>query len=465
MMNSTFKVRALLSPGSFHSDPEEVKIRYPNWQEEFKSLLKWASSCNFNTFALCYTLPGLWKRWRHPGNDYKKFIKEICNLAKEKNISIMQMVNPYDGIKEDSPRRIRISNDRDIEALVETFKISLRCGADKIMLCLDDFASKGPPYRLINPQDKARFRNLAEAHIFAANQLYERIKKDYPAAKIYFCQSYYWWPVQKANHAQEAEKYLRLLGKGVHQDVVFVYTGHWDIFRGIRTGDTKQFIEMIGRKPMLWDNDTYIYQRKTNNELNLFPYARPKNLFKYSEGIIIWTPHYYAPLDFFFKRNIISQADYIAHPRDYNPGDSFRRSLSLFLKKNEIKNVLRFNEKNAEVALLKERLMAVKGMKREEILEKISRRLKGLKKIAGKIAHRQASEGINWILSLHERFIRLYLKAEKLRKGNRKKISKSQIEGIQKALARLTYCKMIKRASLVEERLWNELEELKEKIK
>ncbi len=206
---------------------------------------------------------------------YTSKIEAMWDWCVPRGLWPIQFVNPLyvSNWEYDGELKIQVSDPAQIDALADTFRISLDRGGKWVMLALDDFASRlggpAPHYVITNEADREAFDSLGECHGTLVQQLYQRLKQTHPQCRLIVCPAYYWTP--NGAYEEEGNRYLRTFGEMVPEDVLIVWTGPQVRSRTITEEDVERFSWLIGRKPYLWDNT--IYARHANPTYVLDPFT------------------------------------------------------------------------------------------------------------------------------------------------------------------------------------------------
>jgi hypothetical protein len=286
--------------------------------------VRWAPQFKWNVFASCYTDS---PDWRDPPETYRAMIAEACKtVADRANVQFIQLGNPY-MLKE---KAIRATSDADVETLEAFFELSLSKGSKVLMLCLDDFA-------FLPKEDQAKFADLAGANASIVKRFTERVWAKHPGTRILVCPPPYWLTANKVHRYEWAHEYLRSLCANIPREVSIVWTGREVTTPCQETADVKAYQELIGadRHLFLWDNTLKLPPGWGNVfHMNAFlascdhvsSSAWPKMAeFTRGEAGI----NTYGPGEI-YKVPLMTTADYLWNPEQYDPQDSMRRALYWF---------------------------------------------------------------------------------------------------------------------------------------
>ena len=128
------------------------------------------------------------------------------------------------------------------------------------MLMADDFVphegENRKNYVLYTRKDKDRFINLQNAQAYVINTLDKWLKQNYSGTRLEFCPPWYLNEFIDRSWGR-AESYFRDLQAMIPEDLAIVWTG--PTVRSLRydLADFSRYSDLIGRKPMIWDNTLY----------------------------------------------------------------------------------------------------------------------------------------------------------------------------------------------------------------
>ncbi|HMD85438.1 MAG TPA: beta-N-acetylglucosaminidase domain-containing protein [Terriglobia bacterium] len=134
------------------------------------------------------------------------------------------------------------SSERDFQVLTNKLASVGKLGVSCFALFLDDV-----PQDLQDPQDRAQFKSLAQAHVYLTNKLYKHLKEQSAANRLTLT------PTTYTNEWGNRD-YLRELGAGVDRGVSMVWTGPKVFSPAITTDQAREWGGHIHRPPLIWDN-------------------------------------------------------------------------------------------------------------------------------------------------------------------------------------------------------------------
>lgn len=316
---------------------------------------RWAPRFKWNVFGPCYTdCPD----WREPPDAYKAMMAAVCKTAADLGtIRITQLGNPY-MLKE---KAIRATSDADIETLAAFFELSLAHGSDSLMLCLDDFA-------FLPKEDQSKFANLAGANASIVKRFAQRVWSKHPGTRILLCPPPYWLTANKARGYEWAHEYLRDFCAGIPREVSIVWTGREVTTLCQETADIQAYQELVGadRHLFLWDNTLKMPPGWGNVfRMNAFltacdhigTSAWPKMAeFTRGEAGI----NTYGPGEI-YKVPLMTAADYLWNPEQYDPADSMRRALYWFDENHSVGPMVQHWVNNLHQSLFDKRVQFLKS--------------------------------------------------------------------------------------------------------
>jgi hypothetical protein len=134
------------------------------------------------------------------------------------------------------------SSERDFQVLTNKLASVGKLGVSCFALFLDDV-----PQDLQDPQDRAQFKTLAQAHIYLTNKLYKHLKEQSTANRLVLTPTTY-------TYEWGSRDYLQELGAGVDPGVSIVWTGPRVFSPAITVEQAREWGGYIHRPPLIWDN-------------------------------------------------------------------------------------------------------------------------------------------------------------------------------------------------------------------
>jgi len=323
------KARITDWPTSFNRATAEGSVGHP-------LVADWMGAYKINNFIVGYrgTRP-----WNSPRLACIRGNLDMSRYANKTEIfEVSYLINPY-CISDDSEKKIKISDDRDITALIDHYRKFLEVGGRKIVLTNDDSVPvKNLEFVLPHAEDKVKFGGLAAAHIYLANTIYNTLSKEYPDLEMYFCPTYYCTGhVAWARKPEIAKDYLLKIGKGLSPEIKVVFTGPSILSPVITEKDIEEIRSFFGgRDWYLWDNTIGLYSSARCCEnveggiykpfTTTYPSGFGKYIFFHNNSVCNWTPAEEAQ-----KIYAISVCDYMWNPEAYNAETSLRQAIESYI--------------------------------------------------------------------------------------------------------------------------------------
>ncbi|HLY59321.1 MAG TPA: beta-N-acetylglucosaminidase domain-containing protein [Terriglobia bacterium] len=173
--------------------------------------------------------------WRKPYPPARmKQLKELVSTAHANFVDFCFAISP--GLS------MVYSNEADFTHLTTKLDAVGKMGVSCFALFLDDV-----PQDLQNPQDKIRFKTLAEAHVYIINKLYDYLKSQSRGNRLVVTPTTY-------TNNQGALDYVREVGAGANPDVPLIWTGIQVVSPTITVAQAQEWGALLHRKPYIWDN-------------------------------------------------------------------------------------------------------------------------------------------------------------------------------------------------------------------
>ena len=243
------------------------------------------------------------KLWREPYQPQQlKHMGELAETARENFVDLSFAISP--GLS------MIYSSDEDFQTLAHKLESVGKLGISHFALFLDDV-----PQELVHPEDKARFKTLAQAHVQLINRLYDRLKSLSPKNHLTVC------PTTYTNEWGNRD-YIRELGAGVKPDIPLDWTGMEVIPKTITADQAEEWGHFLRRKPLVWDN----YPTNDGDPwwLNMDPLrGRDAGLAAATQGLFS-NPMNQAHATLIPVQTV---SDYLWNPRAYDPARSQRHAL------------------------------------------------------------------------------------------------------------------------------------------
>jgi hypothetical protein len=304
------------------------------------------------------------------------------------------MINPYyhfgyemeEGRIPDSLRNIfSHSNPDDIKKITDLIDIAVKNGAKTVMICADDFVphagtTRGQ-YALFTTKDKAAYTNIAAAQSEMMNTINKKYGK---ALRLEFC------PAPYLNEFIDygmgsAEAFFRDFISHCPKDMAIIWTGNTVRSLSYDMADIRRYVELIGSKPMLWDNTPYaressssyggypaLYPGKTVMCCLFEPYDIdvPKDFYKYLDTDIYNNGVGFSEL---YKIKYPTFSDFAWNNNAYHPDFSLYKTLLwLFGRENAMKLLL-FNDSYFKLESICSEIRNAKVISKDAPVKEISK--------------------------------------------------------------------------------------------
>lgn len=215
---------------------------------------------------------------------------------------------------------------------------------------------------------------LAQNQIAVVND----VKQQLPGVQLAMCPSYYSFdPILEELFGQCPDHYFSDLNAGLTQDIDLLWTGNRVISDGYTGDDCQRAAELLGRKPLIWDNYPVNDGRKTSRFLHLAPFTgRSPEMAHWCRG------HAINPMNQFHLSMLVlpTLASVYTSKASYNPDLAFKAAIAGLpaqLADLMFRDALLFQEKGLD------------GIAAEEKAELIN--------AYRKIAHPLAAEVCEWL--------------------------------------------------------------------
>jgi len=311
----------------------------------------------------------LGKKWWEPGQFFTDLYE---GLGKESErlgvINSCVMINPYFHFDYESEERnlpdslrniFSHSNPKDIDKVKKLITKAVDNNANTVMICADDFVphsgSTRGIYALFTDADKKTYFNMAHAQSDMMNDLRTWLDKTNPEVRLEFCPAPYL--NQFIDYGQgSAEAFFRDLVSHAPENMAIIWTGNTVRSLCYDMADIKRYSDLIGRKPMLWDNTPYA--RELEGQYGGYPAHYPGkavmcNLFEPYDIIVpkdfhkIMDPHIYSNQTGFTERHKIKNvtfADFSWNCNEYDADFSLYKTLVGIFGKDDALELLQFND-------------------------------------------------------------------------------------------------------------------------
>lgn len=283
------------------------------------------------SFAVAGVIEGFYERlWRWPVRE--RFVDALCRLGfgvyvyapKEDRLQNAGWRTPYPDARRRRlaaladrcrahgmelwiglrPVGISYADERDPQIAIAKLRDYAGLGAGRLMLLADDI-----PFD-IDPARAGRFSSLADAHVW----LIDEIRRAIPDTGVIFCPTHY--------HGR-GSAYLHTLGAELAPDVEICWTGPQVCSPTITGADARAIGQVIGRKPLIWDNYP-VNDAQMVDELHIGPIRdRDPDLDEWVAGVLV-NPALEPEASLI---PLGTWAEYLRDPRAYDPDAAWQRAL------------------------------------------------------------------------------------------------------------------------------------------
>jgi hypothetical protein len=175
------------------------------------------------------------KLWREPyPPEQMSALKELVDAARANFVDFCFAISP--GLS------MTYSDDDEFAKLTTKLESVGKLGVSCFALFLDDV-----PPELQDPQDQARFKSMAAAHVYVVNKLYQYLLSQSPENRLIVTPTTY-------TNDWGSRDYIRELGAEVDPHVKLVWTGTKVVPPRITAAEAREWGKLLQRKPLLWDN-------------------------------------------------------------------------------------------------------------------------------------------------------------------------------------------------------------------
>lgn len=338
------------------------------------------------------------KKWYEPGDFFFKLFEEAGKKCQEiGTINTCVMLNPYYHFDYESQislipdSLLKIFDHSSEGSFKKITNVLDKCiknfGATTFMICADDFVphagtTRGQ-YALFTEKDKQKYPNIAAAQSDMMTKLMARYGKKVRAE---FC------PAPYLNEFIDygmgsAEAFFRDLTANTPKEMAIIWTGNTVRSLSYDMADIKRYSDIIGQKPMIWDNTPYareltgnyggypaIYPGKSVMCSLFEPYdiVYPKDFFKYLDN------HFYINGSGFTARYMIKYAtfaDFAWNSNDYDADFSLYKILIQRFGKIGAMDLLQFNDNYFKLVAIWAEINNAKSIGKDKAVFKVSEKM------------------------------------------------------------------------------------------
>ncbi len=245
-------------------------------------------------------------RWRepYPAKTIEQFKRTVAT-AHEVGVTFGFSLSP--GVS------MCYASDEDFDAITCKYRTFYDVGVRAFSILLDDIT---PEFQ--HEADDKRYKSYAEAHADLCNRLYQWLKRLDADCTLSMCPTDY-------HGSAPFSSYIHELGMKLHPDIDIFYTGRAICSTTISSADAEAFAKAVQRPPLIWDNCP-VNDLAMQSELHIGPIrGRDPSLHKTIKGVLI-NPMIQAEAS---KIPLLTYADYLAQPENYDPEVSWDKSLQV----------------------------------------------------------------------------------------------------------------------------------------
>lgn len=209
---------------------------YAVWSHENRvSILKWLGSVKFNAFIYGPKEDPYFRRqWRrlYPPEILERF-KTYLKICDENNVLFSYALSPA--------MSMEYSNPAEMDKLIAKYRQLQSIGVTRFGIFFDDIL----PF-LSTPNDRKKFKSIAEGEVYVSNKLLQALLKKDPKASLFFVPNQYWgWT---------PTDYMKVIKGKLDPRIEVGWTGKDIVSEAITAEDAQKFKEVAGRKPAIGDN-------------------------------------------------------------------------------------------------------------------------------------------------------------------------------------------------------------------
>ncbi len=299
--------------------------------------------------------------WKKVDKEYMDVLQQI-KYWKDKYGSpyVMQQHNIYSG------ESIEISNDQDINGLLQVIETAILKGSERLMILADDTPPFvfGQGYVLTSKKDKEKFTHMAEAHCYLMQEISQWLQKNSYHCELYYVPAFYTYEDAKygdmmlyKNTPWEEDSFgplkrdLSYIGQHMPAEVFILWTGPNVRSRHITTKDLHEWKNnLMGRIPFLWDNTIYSHHPFTTIAfLSAYSNDLPSDFSDITAGNGMLINGNINSED--MKVAALTANDFLWNPEGYDPEKSLHTAIRKLYGEASLAPLLRF--KNVELNLRK----------------------------------------------------------------------------------------------------------------
>ncbi len=274
------------------------------WENDKRiSVMRLMAKCGMNTYFYA-PKDDIYHRekWRdlYPESEYES-LRTLFNEAKANFLDFNWCVGP--GLT------YKYTSHSDFDLLIAKFRSLYEMGVRGFGLLLDDI-----PWDFQYEDDAKAFDGIVDAHVKLINDTYNALKAIDSTIRLSVCPTQY--------SGDENGYYISKFGKGIPSDVRMFWTGQEICSRVLTVRESQELLRSTDHRPLFWDNfpvnDCEMFQEMHLGAL----IGRDRDLYRHCDGLISNVMEY-AECS---KIPLMTIADYLWNPVDYNPDDSLKNA-------------------------------------------------------------------------------------------------------------------------------------------
>jgi hyaluronoglucosaminidase len=245
--------------------------------------------------------------WKEPYSlEEADKLQEIIKKANDYLINFVYCISPG--------KNIDLTDENDIQLVSKKLLAINQNNISSFALLMDDIDY------FLNETEKNRFLSPGIAHAYLANKVYDSLKTQIKNLEFFICPTEYW---QNWNTTYRQDLYAYL-----NENITVFFTGYNTIAKTISSEDIIDAFQIFGHRLAIWDN--YPTNDANKDRIYLGPLLnRPHILDKEIINTYVMNPMNQWELS---KIALITAADYLSNPLDYQPEKSLEKAISYLSK-------------------------------------------------------------------------------------------------------------------------------------
>jgi hypothetical protein len=251
--------------------------------------------------------------WNQPGPIYLRNTEILARAGR-----ILGTIDPMLYVCPMGKTRGSLLDPKTIQDYTDMFNARIDQGYKSVVIDFNDWGT----YKVLSPEEKARFKDTADVTTWVTMQVYDRVRAKHPDAAILVVP-----PVGYYNGQARSE--LASFCKGIPRDVLVMTTGPTVRSIKIDADWLREWASITGRKPFLWDNTLYAhldqYRPLVNGQYNFnaFEVEFTPDMPKLLAGPGI---HLNGSAQRWREAGVLTFLDYMWNPESYDSRTSLRNA-------------------------------------------------------------------------------------------------------------------------------------------